>query len=209
MGVVLVAALVVPLAVIPGTFGFDSWPASRGERVTERQVRLPAPKLDVVAVRPPAVGRRPVVAAVRPAPARRARVTTVALAVTPRREPVVHVSTPAPKPDRHPTPPRPEPQPAPAPAPAQPQAPRSQPQQPTKTESGLLANGNTPVAREVPQDPAPAQPGPQSAPAPTPPPVTAPAPVERAVPSEPCHGHDHGHADGREGGPHGDAGFRD
>ena len=40
MGVVLVAALVVPLAVIPGTFGFDSWPSSRGASVTERQVRL-------------------------------------------------------------------------------------------------------------------------------------------------------------------------
>ena len=35
MGIVLVAALVVPLAVIPGTFGFQRWPSSRGERVTE------------------------------------------------------------------------------------------------------------------------------------------------------------------------------
>src|SRR3954465_4738061 len=44
MGIVLVAALVVPLAVIPGTFGFDRWPSSRGERVTERQVRLAPPE---------------------------------------------------------------------------------------------------------------------------------------------------------------------
>jgi hypothetical protein len=38
LAIVLVAALVVPLAVIPGTFGFQGWPASRGEQVTERHV---------------------------------------------------------------------------------------------------------------------------------------------------------------------------
>src|SRR5436853_7745055 len=68
MGVVLVAALVVRLAVIPGTFGFDSWPSSHGAAVAERQVRLPAPKVYVVAVRPrkPAPVRRPVFVAARP-----------------------------------------------------------------------------------------------------------------------------------------------
>src|SRR4051812_44594095 len=52
MGIVLVAALVVPLAVIPGTFGFDRWPSSRGERVTQSQVRLAPPKVAVVQVHP-------------------------------------------------------------------------------------------------------------------------------------------------------------
>ena len=189
MGVVLVAALVVPLAVIPGTFGFNSWPSSRGERVTERQVRLPAPKIDVVAVRPRKVEHRPVLVAVRRVPPRRVPSTTVALAVTPRRAPIAHVSTPAPKPDRHPsTAPS-----HPTPTPAQPRTPQPQPQEPTKPDSGVLAGGDVPVARELP---------PQAPPS-VAPPVSVAAPVERAVPSEPCHGH--GHAYGRqEGGPHGD-----
>ena len=198
LAIVLVAALVVPLAVIPGTFGFDSWPSSRGARVTESQVRLPAPSVDVVAVRPRKVERRPVLVAAGPVPARPVPATTVALAVTPRRAPIAHVPTPSPQPDRHPAPSHPAPQPAPS-QPAQPQ------QQPNKPSSGLLAGGNAPVAREAPQQQAPP---PQPAPAPTPPPVAQPAPVERAVPSEPCHGHGQGHAhghDGGEGGPHGDA----
>src|SRR3954449_9320900 len=83
MGIVLVAALVVPLAVIPGTFGFDRWPASRGERVTERQVRLAPPKVAVVKVDP------------RPAPEAR-RVIAVA-SVAPKPTEAAPVAPPAPR----------------------------------------------------------------------------------------------------------------
>src|SRR5436305_8737367 len=92
MGVVLVAALVVPLAVIPGTFGFDSWPSSQGASVTERQVRLPAPKVDVVAVLPRKAvpERHPVLVAAKPVAAPRPSATAaVALAPAPRPAPVV------------------------------------------------------------------------------------------------------------------------
>src|SRR4051794_39211913 len=99
MAVVLVAALVVPLAVIPGTFGFDRWPSSRGEQVTERQVRLAPPKVNVVAVRPRRAvpERQPVLVTARPRPARVApSVVAVAPAPTPRRAP-----SPAPQQPRH------------------------------------------------------------------------------------------------------------
>src|SRR4051812_50217198 len=106
MGIVLVAALVVPLAVIPGTFGFDRWPSSRGERVTERQVRLAPPKVDVVAVRP----RRTV-------PERH----PVLVSTTPRPAPAVGAPPPPPPPTafgRGQAPkPRPPPRPPPPPAP--------------------------------------------------------------------------------------------
>jgi hypothetical protein len=192
LAVVLVAALVVPLAVIPGTFGFDAWPASRGEQVTERQVRLAPPKVDVVAVRPrrSVPERQPVVVAARPRPA----TTTVAIAPAPRRSPVA--AAPAPKPDRparSSSPQQPQqPQPQPAPDPTAPQ-----PQPPTKGDENLLANGDVPVARELPQQEAPGpQPEPQAAPVPTPPPVAAP--VGRVAPPEPCHG------GGKARGPQGD-----
>src|SRR4051794_28544808 len=97
MGVVLVAALVVPLTVIPGTFGFESWPTSSRDQVTEQQVRLAPPKVDVVAVRPRQAvpARHPVlVAPARPRPVNPSP-NVVALAPAPRRTPL-RVSTPAP-----------------------------------------------------------------------------------------------------------------
>jgi hypothetical protein len=188
MAVVLVAALVVPLAVIPGTFGFDRWPSSRGEQVTERQVRLAPPKVDVVAVRPrrAVAERHPVVVATQPRPARVAP-TVVAVAPAPRRDP-----RPAPQPQA-PAPPDPQPQQQPAQQPQQPQ------EQPTKDDSGLLAGGDVPVARELPPQEAPA-PAPEPAPQPAPEPVAAPVPqpAPRVAAPEPCHG------GGYEGGPQGD-----
>jgi hypothetical protein len=188
MGIVLVAALVVPLAVIPGTFGFDRWPSSTGDRVTEQQVRLAPPKVDVVAVRPrrDVPERQPALVAARPQPARPAS-TVVAVAPAPRRT-VVRTPTPAPtRPDR--------PQPAPTPAPQQPAAPAPATQeQPAKDDSGLLAGGNVPVARELPPQESPA---PEPAPAPAPEPVQQP--VERVAAPEPCHGGGQGrghHGDG-------------
>src|SRR3954464_15896452 len=101
LAVVVVAALVVPLAVIPGTFGFDSWPSSRGERVSERQVRLAPPKVDVVAVRPRRAvpGGPPVLAST--APLRGPPLWPVAR--PPRRTAVVHVHSPKPDPPPQPS----------------------------------------------------------------------------------------------------------
>src|SRR3954447_21299804 len=50
LGVVLVAALVVPLTVIPGTFAFQGWPKSLGGKVSEDQVQV-APVPIAVATR--------------------------------------------------------------------------------------------------------------------------------------------------------------
>src|SRR3954471_24114929 len=50
LAIVLVAALVVPLTVIPGTFGFQSWPKSLDGKVSERQIQV-APARSSVAVR--------------------------------------------------------------------------------------------------------------------------------------------------------------
>src|SRR3954451_13888163 len=52
LAIVLVAALVVPLMVIPGTFGFQSWPRSLGAKVSEHRVQVaPAPAAVAVRVR--------------------------------------------------------------------------------------------------------------------------------------------------------------
>jgi hypothetical protein len=49
LAIVAVAALVVPLMVIPGTFGFQGWPTSPGGKVSEHQVQVaPAPRTVVV-----------------------------------------------------------------------------------------------------------------------------------------------------------------
>jgi hypothetical protein len=204
MGIVLVAALVVPLSVIPGTVGFDSWPSSHGDPIAERQVRLAPPRVDVVAVRPRrAVPRQqPVLVTARPKPVRPSP-AVVAIAPPPRRAPVVRHQLPGPKPDRAPQAPHRQPQ-----APQQPQPqPQENPSQPTKDDSGLLAHGDAPVARELPhreapkpQAPPPApepvqQPAPEPQPAPAPEPQPAPAPAPRVVPAAPCPpsgGHDGG-----------------
>src|SRR4051794_16714349 len=52
LGVVLVAALVVQLAVIPGSFGFHDWPTARAEQVSEHSVRVTPQSVDVVAAGP-------------------------------------------------------------------------------------------------------------------------------------------------------------
>jgi hypothetical protein len=196
MGIVLVAALVVPLAVIPGTFGFDRWPSSRGEPVTERQVRIAPPQVVVVKVAPaPAPGprRTVVVASVARKPAPAAPVAAPA----PRRAVVVRApSQPDTRPQHAASPPAQQDPPQTPVAPAE-------PQQPSKNDSGLLAGGGPPVARELPpQDAPPAQPTP--APVPAPVQQAVPAPVERVVPSEPCHGNGNGN-----GGHQGDGGSQE
>src|SRR3954469_202423 len=48
LAIVLVAALVVPLTVIPGTFAFQSWPTSLGGKVSAHRIQVaPAPAATV------------------------------------------------------------------------------------------------------------------------------------------------------------------
>jgi hypothetical protein len=81
LAIVLVAALVVPLAVIPGTFGFESWPSARSEQVTERPVRDLPTRIAVAKARPAgsahAAARRPATTGATPAAERRPIVAVV------------------------------------------------------------------------------------------------------------------------------------
>src|SRR3954451_8539089 len=70
MAIVLVAAVVVPLAVIPGTFGFQSWPSSHGERISESRVQETPRAIKVVQVQPNRVTKRYAGIAHKPAAAR-------------------------------------------------------------------------------------------------------------------------------------------
>jgi hypothetical protein len=58
LAVVLVAALVVPLAVIPGTFGFSSWPTAGSEQVTEHHVLDVPLRVQLVKEQPEGAGNR-------------------------------------------------------------------------------------------------------------------------------------------------------
>src|SRR4051812_33359140 len=63
LGVVLVAALVVPLTVIPGTFAFQGWPMSLGGKVSEDRVQVAPVPVSVATrerkARPDAPSARP------------------------------------------------------------------------------------------------------------------------------------------------------
>src|SRR3954451_17028664 len=52
LGVVLIAAVIVPVAVTPGTFGFQSWPSSHGEQVTDRPVRAVPDRVELAKAGP-------------------------------------------------------------------------------------------------------------------------------------------------------------
>jgi hypothetical protein len=170
LALVLVAALVVPLAVIPGTFGFQGWPSARSEQVTERQVLLTPPTVAVVPVRTaPAHDARRSVASLpvqRPQPAAPRRSTTTS---------TVPVRTTAPShaggPGRDGAPASQQHQPAASTPPAQ-QQPASQPQPAPTT----VANGDPPMLRETPA-PQPVDP---------PPAPVVPVPVPQVVPAAPA-----------------------
>jgi hypothetical protein len=56
LAIVLIAALLVPLAVIPGTFGFHDWPSTARERVGEHPVREQPRTIQVVKDTPATAG---------------------------------------------------------------------------------------------------------------------------------------------------------
>lgn len=206
LAVVVVAALVVPLAVIPGTFGFDRWPTSHGPRVSERRIQLGLPPAPVVHAKPaPAEPlRRPVAVrvAVAQAPAVRVRQVAPKNALAPvianrqsaapsptRRNATPAAPAPPPKPPRQSSQqsqPQPEPQ---VPPPAQ-------PPQAAKTEPNLVAREQAPASSPAPAPAPAASPAPEPAPAPASAP--APLPVERVEPSAPRPG-GNGDASGDQG----------
>jgi hypothetical protein len=178
LAIVLVAALVVPVALTPGTFGFRSWPSSRGEQISEREVRI-APR------------RVPVAAPQRPA--RRPAGSSSLASVSGRRTPATTraVQTIAPPAQRAPTVPAPphsppnvssgpgprahDPAPSTsgaAPAPSPPSAP---PEQAPANPAPTIASGDVPVLRDAPTP----------AVAPPPPPVVAVVPAAPAAPASP------------------------
>lgn len=210
LAVVLVAALVVPLTVIPGTFGFESWPTSPGGKVTESQVEVASPSTRTQVARnaplAPATGRRSLASL--PVAQKPNKVTTRPTAgSTPARTrtrapqghhaPAVVRSPSAGGPGRGPSSPHHNASSTPSTPAAPPQQPQPQPQPaPSNVPApGTVASGAPPIARE---DPAAAPP--------------PPPPVETFVPDEPqqpqapdpgpppCnqgqyqgHGHGHGH----------------
>jgi hypothetical protein len=184
LALVLVAALVVPLAVTPGTFGFHSWPTSHGEQVTDRPVRAAAPSVQVAESRParrPAAGRRSL-AVVKQQPGHTAadRVPATATPAAPRRQAASVVSTPSRGDQAEGNGPgRPD---ASTPPPA-PQTPASEgepaPQPATDEPAPQLAGGETPVLRDD-QPEAPAVPS-----SPVQPVIVVPAPAPPADPSPP------------------------
>ena len=203
LAVVLVAALVVPLEVIPGTFGFESWPTAPGAKVIDHQVTLAAPRpapqvVRVRTARPHApAAPRPLTVASLPANAAPARTQVSAPAPTRggRRAPAVVRTPPA-----H-TPSHPHSSPS-AGTPATPSAPPDQQPQPSPQPPPTgVATNDPPIARE---DPA-------AHPAPTPP----PSPVQQVVPQRPpvrpadlppvgrgdahCDGEGHAEGHGRSG----------
>jgi hypothetical protein len=189
VALVVVAALVVPLAVIPGTFGFQSWPSSRGVPVTERQVRLtPLPAIAVVRVRPhSAPGSTRTLASVAAPPK----------ALAPPHAPSApHVRVVQPPVVRHPSgnsaPAEPSPQPAPhTPQQPQQQQPQQQPTPDPQPTPGAVASGDVPVLRDNPA-PTPSTPAVPPPPSPVTQVVEAiaptPVPAAPATPAEHCHG---------------------
>jgi hypothetical protein len=197
LGIVLVAALVVPLAVIPGTFGFQSWPSSGGGQVTERQVRVDPPRVAAVPVRPSrAQETTRKVASVASAPTSSPAVTAPTQA---RHAAATHVSAlPARPTPSGPRPSSPPPSPGPpAQQPGRPSPVQQQPQQPASEPEPapeLVAGEHAPVARQNPaaQPAAPPPPSPMVE-------LPAPEPVHRSA--VPCDEQGRG-----GGGEHGDWG---
>jgi hypothetical protein len=212
LGVVLIAAVIVPVALTPGTFGFQSWPTSHGEQVTDRPVREVPRPVTVVKAHDEGAGVIRTAVAV---PKARTPHTKPAASTRPDRQTANLVMTPHPGasprhgssghghdhgPARHGSgnghthgngpgngsaPPAPASPSTPA-SPPEPQQPSTGPQPDTQ-----LAGGDSPVLR------------PEPAPAPPPPPAPV-QPVTPVVPTPPLpedDGDHHGH--GNHGDHHG------
>jgi hypothetical protein len=180
--IVLVAALVVPITVIPGTFAFHSWPSTRSEVITDRPVRETP---QVVKVAPQRPQRATVSGRERATTNAGRRGTTPATSTshaTPRRQAANAVTSPrgSDRDDRHASARGPGHAPAPSVTPGAPSTPSSEPepQEPTSgSQPGQIVVGDTPVLRDdQPETPAP--------------PPSHVAPVTPVVPSPPAPGDD-------------------
>jgi hypothetical protein len=185
LAVVLVAAVVVPVAVSPGTFGFEGWPISRSEPVAERRVEEP-PRLVSVRTdgsqrnavassrrRTVVAARRPVAPAATSLPTARPRRRTAHLVVTHPGRAGRESSGPAPA----------------APAPGSPASSAPEPEAQPGPEMSQLAAGEEPVLRD--DDPAP--------PSPPASPVQPAAPVVPSPAAPDCDRHEHRDRGNRHG----------
>jgi hypothetical protein len=205
LAIVLVAALVVPLTVIPGTFSFQSWPTSLGGQVTEQQVEV-APVPRTVVARTPRPGAMAKVrrgsgllAAVRKPPTPPAQ--TPSAGSTPTHSQTLHghrstsvVQAPSGSgPGRQ----HEDPSSAPSPAPETPAGPAEPTPAPVPTPDAV-ASDEPPIARDDPaDDPVPPPPAPVEEVAPQEPQrPAAPVPSEPPCDSAPGNGHGHGHGHG-------------
>lgn len=199
LGIVLVAALVVPLLVTPGTFGFRAWPTAAHDVVTDRPVIASEPVAAAVskaaADAPDRSRQAPAAhltfASAKPGSGRtRAAVATRHVAVPHRRRAAGVIAHPHPQRPQHQAPNRtPAMHHVPTPAaPATPSVPSSQPEP---------AAQPAPVPQQVATAPAPVA---RNDPPPTPP----PAPVQVIVPAPPPGNADeHDDGDGHHGHGHG------
>jgi hypothetical protein len=160
LALALVAAVAVPIALTPGTFGFHRWPADRAHGITDRPVRIAPEQVAHLPARAP----RPVARAARliasaPAPTVRPQtVTTTRVTRPPVRTGGRTIGAPAgPSPV---DPPRGNPPAGPAPVDPPSPAPQPAPQAPTQSVTNppaptVVVTVDLPVLRAAPPEPAP------------------------------------------------------
>jgi len=178
LGLILLAALIVPTLIPSASLDFEGWPASRGDRVAEPQVRIANAKHDAA-----------VASSVRGAPAGKRGVGAApAGKVTPRHGPAA-----APRTVPGHTPRRPgshggrDATPGPAPAPLAPGSPGSQPSQPSQPSHPEPVQAPDPPPEAVATEEPPVTRDDPAANLPLPPP---PSPVEETpAPDEGAHHH--------------------
>jgi hypothetical protein len=174
LAVALVAAVIVPLTLIPGTFGFHGWPSASGGHVVATQVDV-APDLPVARggrVQPSREGERDTVASTRGA---RSAPRTLAAAPASGRGPAGSAETALPTRAHGSGPGDGTSTPAPAPStpavPATGQGPPAAGSEPAQPPTEVAVGGDAPVLRDEPSD--------ALAPPAAPPIVDVPAPAPR------------------------------
>lgn len=163
LALALVAAVVVPVAVTPGTFGFDKWPSATREQIAATPLRV-APRKVQVAVREPerrAVRTATATLRVSSNVAARPHVRLVALApAAPHRLAATPTHSPAPTPaHQHSAGPGTPPQPVSTPAAQAPAPTVPAPTAPAPAPVQVASSGTQPALRDDTQettDPAPA-----------------------------------------------------
>jgi hypothetical protein len=158
LAVVLVAAVVVPIALTPSTFGFDRWPTDRAHGIPDRPVRVAPERVAEVPVRAPrpAASSARLIASAPVAAAPRLRLVTTRVTIP---VPTGATSNETPPRQPHADPPRGDRPAEPAPVDPPSRAPQAAP--PGQTQSAVdepaptvLATVDIPALRAAPLEPA-------------------------------------------------------